>query len=88
MLDRYEAPLLINFLQSPKLNRARRLSADLGLPAAADDRQLSAELPKDSPGFPPPEAMITNIKIARATGNIMTCKAPFRKQNSILHGHS
>lgn len=41
---------------------------------AADDRQLSTELPQDAPGFPSPQAIIINVKIARTTGDIMTCK--------------
>ncbi|TPX09886.1 uncharacterized protein E0L32_008908 [Thyridium curvatum] len=50
----------------------RRFSADLGLPVAADDRQLSTELPQDAPGFPSPQAIIINVRIARTTGDIMT----------------
>lgn len=50
----------------------RRLSAGLGLPTGADDRQLRADLPKGSAGFHPPLPMILNIRIARATGEIMT----------------
>lgn len=51
----------------------RRLSVGLGLPFGADDRQLRAELPKASRGFESPLPLIINIRIARATSEIMTC---------------
>ncbi|KAF7557673.1 hypothetical protein G7046_g5980 [Stylonectria norvegica] len=50
----------------------RRLSAGLGLPVAADDRQLRADLPRASAGFEPPLPLIINVRITRATGEIMT----------------
>ncbi|KAH6981645.1 hypothetical protein BKA56DRAFT_719715, partial [Ilyonectria sp. MPI-CAGE-AT-0026] len=50
----------------------RRLSAALGLPTGADDRQLRADLPRPSAGFQPPMPLIINIQIARITGEIMT----------------
>ncbi|KAM5356448.1 hypothetical protein ACJ41O_003094 [Fusarium nematophilum] len=50
----------------------RRLSAGLGLPTGADDRQLRSELPRQSAGFQNPLPMIINIQIAQATGEIMT----------------
>lgn len=53
---------------------ARRIAASLGLPVAADDRQFATELPLTSPGFKSPDALGINVRIARATGDIMTCK--------------
>lgn len=52
----------------------RRIAASLGLPVAADDRQFATELPLTSPGFPSPDALGINVRIARATGDIMTCE--------------
>lgn len=52
----------------------RRIAASLGLPVAADDRQFATELPLTSPGFKSPDALGINVRIARATGDIMTCK--------------
>jgi hypothetical protein len=40
----------------------------------ADERQLRTNLPKPAVGFQPPLPLIINIQIARATGEIMTCK--------------
>jgi len=53
----------------------RRLSAGLGLPTGADERQIRADFPKPSAGFQPPLPMVTNIKIARVTGEIAYCKS-------------
>lgn len=50
----------------------RRLSAGLGLPMGADERQLRTDLPKPAVGFQPPQPLIVNIQIARATGEITT----------------
>ncbi|OLN89017.1 putative transcriptional regulatory protein C3C7.04-like protein 3 [Colletotrichum chlorophyti] len=50
----------------------QRICAGLGRPASVDDRQLSFDLPGPSPGFDPPEPLNVNVKIARATGEIMT----------------
>ncbi|KAI4596419.1 hypothetical protein KJ359_005549 [Pestalotiopsis sp. 9143b] len=50
----------------------RRIAASLGLPVAADDRQFATELPLTSPGFKSPDALGINVRIARATGDIMT----------------
>lgn len=50
----------------------RRLSAGLGLPMGADERQLRTDLPKPAVGFQPPLPLIVNIQIARATGEITT----------------
>ncbi|KAL2758877.1 hypothetical protein ACRALDRAFT_2097983, partial [Sodiomyces alcalophilus JCM 7366] len=50
----------------------RRLSAALGLPAAADDRQLTFDLPRPAPGFPSPEPLNIKVRIARVTGEITT----------------
>ncbi|PLB48464.1 hypothetical protein P170DRAFT_411341 [Aspergillus steynii IBT 23096] len=50
----------------------RRLSSGLGLPAGADERQLRADLPRHSVGFQSPVALIINIRIARATDDIMS----------------
>ncbi|ETS86216.1 hypothetical protein PFICI_00044 [Pestalotiopsis fici W106-1] len=50
----------------------RRIAASLGLPVAADDRQFATELPLTSPGFASPDALGINVRIARATGDIMT----------------
>lgn len=55
----------------------RRLSAGLGFPTGADDRQLRAELPQPSAGFQPPLPLIINIQIAQVTGEIMTCENIF-----------
>ena len=62
----------------------RRLSAALGLPMAVDDRQLQADLPRPSAGFQPPLPLIINIRIARATGEIMTCMS-LKLRESIAH---
>ncbi|KAF6828981.1 fungal specific transcription factor [Colletotrichum plurivorum] len=50
----------------------QRISAGLGLPASVDDRQITFDLPGPSPGFESPEALNINVRIARATGEIMT----------------
>lgn len=51
-----------------------RISAALGLPAAADDRQLAFELPAPARGFPSPDSLNIKVRIAHATGEIMACK--------------
>lgn len=51
----------------------RRISAALGLPAAADDRQLAFELSAPAPGFPSPDGLNIKVRIAHATGEIMAC---------------
>ncbi|TDZ19579.1 Proline utilization trans-activator [Colletotrichum orbiculare MAFF 240422] len=50
----------------------QRISAALGLPASVDDRQISFDLPGPAPGFGSPEALNVSVRIARATGEIMT----------------
>ncbi|KAJ0272235.1 hypothetical protein CBS470a_012794 [Colletotrichum nupharicola] len=50
----------------------QRISAGLGLPASVDDRQITFDLPGPSPGFESPEALNINVRIARATSEIMT----------------
>ncbi|KAH6695691.1 fungal-specific transcription factor domain-containing protein [Plectosphaerella plurivora] len=50
----------------------RRLSAALGLPSAADNRQISLELPGSAPGFQSAQALNVNVRIAHVTGDIMT----------------
>lgn len=51
-----------------------RLSAGLGLPVGSDDRQMIIEMPPHSAGFQSPVPLIMNVRIARATGEIMSCK--------------
>ncbi|KAF7595024.1 hypothetical protein BBP40_007625 [Aspergillus hancockii] len=50
----------------------RRLSSGLGLAAGADERQLRAELPQQVVGFQSPVALVINVRIARATDEIMS----------------
>lgn len=63
----------------------RRLSAGLGLPMGADERQLRTDLPKPAVGFQPPLPLIVNIQIARATGEITTSKALLHCQSRASH---
>ncbi|KZF23871.1 hypothetical protein L228DRAFT_282548 [Xylona heveae TC161] len=51
----------------------RRLSSSLGLAAGADERQLHAELPHNAIGFQSPIPLSINVRIARATDDIMSC---------------
>lgn len=53
----------------------RRLSSGLGLAAGADERQLRIEFPRHAIGFQSPIALIINVRIARATDDIMSCKS-------------
>jgi proline utilization trans-activator len=41
---------------------------------AIDDRQIRAELPRPFAGFQSPLPLNINIRIARVTGEIMTCR--------------
>ncbi|KAE8159436.1 hypothetical protein BDV40DRAFT_273418 [Aspergillus tamarii] len=50
----------------------RRLSSGLGLAAGSDERQLRAELPRQAIGFQSPIALAINVRIARATDEIMS----------------
>ena len=52
----------------------RRLSSGLGLAAGADERQLRTELPRNAMGFQSPIALSINVRIARVTDDIMSCK--------------
>ena len=60
----------------------RRLSAALGLPTGADEQQIRADLPKPARGFENPLPLIINVKIARATSEIMGCKSPGTQNRS------
>ncbi|THZ30975.1 hypothetical protein D6C91_00971 [Aureobasidium pullulans] len=51
----------------------KRLSASLACPAGIDDRNLSPEMPSPSVVFQSPVALTINIRIAKTTGEIMTC---------------
>ena len=52
----------------------RRLSSGLGLAAGADERQLRTEIPRNAMGFQSPIALAINVRIARVTDDIMSCK--------------
>lgn len=53
---------------------SRRLSSGLGLAAGADERQLRAGFPRHVAGFQSPVALNINVRIARITDEIMSCR--------------
>jgi hypothetical protein len=72
MLDRYV--FLANLVVWDSTYNFRRLSSGLGLAAGADERQLRTELPRNAMGFQSPIALAINVRIARVTDDIMSCK--------------
>ncbi|THW46959.1 hypothetical protein D6D21_03646 [Aureobasidium pullulans] len=65
----------------------KRLSASLACPAGIDDRNLSPEMPSPSVAFQSPVALTINIRIAKTTGEIMTCapQSPLQKHCHNTH---
>ncbi|KEF55278.1 uncharacterized protein A1O9_08932 [Exophiala aquamarina CBS 119918] len=49
----------------------RRLAAATGNPLSVDDEVIRAALPRDAPGFCASEALTTNVKIAKITGQTL-----------------
>ncbi|CAG8232124.1 unnamed protein product [Penicillium salamii] len=62
----------------------RRLSSSLGLAAGADERQLRVGLPRHAIGFQSPVALTINIRIARVTDNIMSCRLSDQHKRQFL----
>lgn len=56
-------------------DNTRRLSSGLGLAAGADERQLRAGFPRHVAGFQSPVALNINVRIARITDEIMSCRS-------------
>lgn len=80
MVDRLHVghvSLILGFLSVQALLTARdyrRLSTSQGLPAGLNNVQnLNFGLPGPSAAFQSPTALLINLKIARVTGDIMSC---------------
>ncbi|KAJ3544894.1 hypothetical protein NM208_g2788 [Fusarium decemcellulare] len=65
----------------------RRLAAATGTPFGINDDAISIPLPPDAPGFPSGAATRTNVKIAQATGEVISILygTKFKREEDFVH---